>query len=295
MHVLLLLLSCWPAPAQSLRGSILGRVTDPAARPLPGMLVTVTEDETGRVRRVTTTSDGEFMVTLLPAGSYRVEAGGAGYRFSTRTVTLLVNQEAHVELPVLPERSAERVEVAAISEPLKTEPATLSTVIPNREIRNLPLDGRNFYELVLLAAGAVPAAQGSAGSVRGDFTVSINGAREDSNNFLLDGIFNNDPKLNGFAVAPPVDAVREFEVLTNSYDASFGRTAGGQINVILQSGTNRFHGAAYEFLRNAKLDGTNYFALCAEEHPKSVRRLARRSGAEGSRLLLRRLSGPPDS
>ena len=84
-------------------------------------------------------------------------------------------------------------------------------------------------------AGIVPAASGSPGSARGDFIFNVNGAREDSNYFLLDGVFNNDPKLNGFSVAPPVDAVREFEVLTNSYDAAFGRNPGGQINVVLKS------------------------------------------------------------
>src|SRR4029077_1443827 len=125
--------------------------------------------------------------------------------------------------------------------------------------------------LTLLAPGSEPAAQGSAGSARGDFTFNINGAREDANNYLLDGVFNGDPKLNGFAVTPPVDAVREYEVLTNSYDASFGRNVGGQINVVLKSGTNAHHGTAYEFLRNAVLDSTNYFAPSDQSSPKNIR------------------------
>ena len=113
----------------------------------------------------------------------------------------------------------------------------------------MPLDGRNFYELSLLAPGTAPPSQGSAGSVRGDFAINVNGAREDANNFLLDGVYNGDPKLNGIGVTPPVDAIREFEVLTSTYNASFGRNAGGQINVVLQSGSNQFHGTAYEFFR----------------------------------------------
>jgi hypothetical protein len=257
--------------AQSLRGSIGGHVTDAAGRPLSGIALTVTEEHTGRTRNATSSGDGEFLVTLLPAGVYRVKATGSGYRPTSRTITLLVNQEVYVELPLLAATSRESVEVAGVAEVPKSESATLSTVIPNREIRNLPLDGRNFYELVLLVPGAAPAAQGSAGSVRGDLTFNINGAREDANYFLLDGVYNNDPKLNGFSLAPPVDAVREFEVLTNSYDASFGRAAGGQINVILQSGTNQFHGTVYEFLRNSKLDGTNYFAPSGEPSPKNIR------------------------
>ncbi len=123
----------------------------------------------------------------------------------------------------------------------------------------LPLDGRNFYELSLLVPGAVPAAPGSAGSARGDFAFSVNGAREDSNNFLLDGVYNVDPKLNTFGVRPSVDAIREFEMLTSSYDAAFGRNPGAQVNVVLKSGGNDFHGSLFEFHRNGKLDARNLF------------------------------------
>jgi hypothetical protein len=135
----------------------------------------------------------------------------------------------------------------------------------------LPLDGRNFYELTLLLPGVAPPAQGSAGSVRGDFSVHVNGGREDANQFVLDGVFNGDPKLNGIAVTPPVDAVREFEVAASAYDASFGRNAGGQVVVALKSGTNAFHGSAWEFFRNRALDGRNYFAPAAEKSPQDQR------------------------
>jgi len=266
-----LLLSAWPARSQSLRGSIVGRVTDASNKPLANAEVNLVEEETNRGRTAKTGANGEFVVTLLPVGTYRVEASVAGYRKSSRTVVLQVNQEIDIEIPLLPEKSGERVEVTAEVSLLKTESATLSTVIQNREIRNLPLDGRNFYELTLLVPGSAPAAQGSAGSERGDFAFHINGAREDANNYLLDGVFNGDPKLNGFAVTPPVDAVREYEVLTNAYDASFGRNVGGQVNVVLQSGTNKLHGTAYEFLRNSVLDGTNYFALKGEAAAKDIR------------------------
>jgi hypothetical protein len=158
-------------------------------------------------------------------------------------------------------------EVRAAVAPLKTETVSLGTFVEQRAVRQLPLDGRNFYELSLLAPGTAPAAQGSAGSVRGDFAIHVNGAREDSNNFLLDGIYNGDPKLNGAGVTPPVDAIREFEVLTHTYDASFGRNAGGQINVVLNSGTNGLHGTAWEFFRNAALDERNHFAP-REEIPR---------------------------
>jgi hypothetical protein len=157
------------------------------------------------------------------------------------------------------------------AEPLKKEAASLGTVIETRPITNLPLDGRNFYELSLLVPGAVPPAPGSAGSVRGDFSFSVNGAREDANNFLLDGVYNLDPKLNTFGVRPSVDAIREFEMLTSTYDASFGRNPGAQINVVLNSGTNDVHGSLFEFHRNAALDARNFFAPAGEAKPKYIR------------------------
>src|SRR5262249_19946265 len=154
---------------------------------------------------------------------------------------------------------------------LQKDTPSLGTVIENRQITGLPLDGRNFYELALLVPGTSPPAQGSAGSVRGDFAFSVNGAREDSNNFLLDGVYNVDPKLNTFGVRPPVDAIREFENLTSTYDPSFGRSAGAQINVVLKSGSNDFHGSIFEFHRNGALDARNFFAPANEPAPKYVR------------------------
>ena len=266
-----LFVATWTARAQSVRGSIVGRVTDASSQPLANAEVTFVQEETNRERFMRTGADGQFIVTLLPPGGYRIEAELPGYRKSTRTVVLLVNQEVNIDVPLLPERSTEQINVTAEAGLIKTDSAALSTVIQNREIRNLPLDGRNFYELTLLVPGAAPAAQGSAGSDRGDFTFNINGAREDANNYLLDGVYNGDPKLNGFGVAPPVDAVREYEVLTNAYDALFGRNVGGQVNVVLQSGTNALHGTVYEFFRNAVLDGTNYFAPKDEPSPKDIR------------------------
>ncbi|HEX5832449.1 MAG TPA: TonB-dependent receptor, partial [Pyrinomonadaceae bacterium] len=154
---------------------------------------------------------------------------------------------------------------------LKRDTASLGTVVENRQITGLPLDGRNFYELSLLVPGAAPPAPGSAGSVRGDFAFSVNGAREDANNFLLDGVYNIDPKLNTFGVRPSVEAIREFEMLTSTYDASFGRNPGAQINVILNSGSNDFHGSLFEFHRNAALDARNFFAPASEPKPKYIR------------------------
>ena len=259
-----------PSYGQTVRGSILGRVLNASNQPITKAAITVHDQDTNWERRTETAPNGEFFIAQLPPGTYRVEAASTGYIGSARTVVLLVDQDVNIEFQMAAGNRTERVEVTAQVTALQTESAALTTAIVTRSIRILPLDGRNFYEFSLLIPGAVPAAEGSAGSARGDFIFNINGAREDANNFLLDGIYNGDPKLNGFAITPPVDAVREFEVLTNSYDAAFGRNSGGQINVILNSGTNKFHGTAFEFLRNAVLDGTNYFAP-ADASPKNIR------------------------
>ncbi|HXG67343.1 MAG TPA: TonB-dependent receptor plug domain-containing protein, partial [Blastocatellia bacterium] len=176
-----------------------------------------------------------------------------------------------MDIPLEINRGQYVVDVITPQAPIRKDNAALGGVIENREVTGLPLDGRNFLELALLVPGAVPAAQGSASSVRGDFAFSINGAREDSNNFLLDGVYNVDPKLNTFSVKPPVDAVQEFEVLSGAYDAAFGRNGGSQVNVALRSGSNTFHGSAYEFFRNAALDARNYFAPADQGDPKYQR------------------------
>src|SRR5207253_6602252 len=126
------------------------------------------------------------------------------------TVVLELNQEVRVEVPLLQGRSQEQVTVTATPSLARTESAAMGGVIDTRKIQGLPLDGRNFYELSLLLPGVVPPAEGSAGSVRGDFAINVNGAREDANNFPLDGAYNGDPKLNGGALTPPADGISEF-------------------------------------------------------------------------------------
>ncbi len=259
----------WAAPAQSLRGSISGQVADASAKPVPGAQVRLVHEETNKSRTAVTDAQGEFVLSLLPSGSYRLEVERTGYRKHIQKLALEVNQELRVEVPLVSGNITESVVVTATPSLLKTESAAVGTVIENRLIQGLPLDGRNFLELTLLVPGAVPAAQGSAGSVRGDVALSVNGAREDSNQYLLDGVYSGDPKLNTFGVRPPVDAIREFEALTSTYDASFGRYAGGQINVVVKSGGNQLHGTVYEFFRNEKLDARNFFAPQREKNQRN--------------------------
>jgi hypothetical protein len=227
---------------------------------------------TNETRRTRTGADGEFIISQLPPGTYRLEVESNGYGKYTREFELQVNQTQRVEVAL--EVGPLPVEIVNVTDALPSiqkDSAAVGTVIENRQVTGLPLDGRNFYELSLLVPGAVPAAPGSAGSVRGDFAFSVNGAREDSNNFLLDGVYNVDPKLNTFGVRPSVDAIREFEMLTSTYDATFGRNPGAQVNVVLKSGSNQLHGSAFEFFRNGALDARNYFAPSDQPAPQYQR------------------------
>ena len=265
------LLLALTAAAQTHRGSVRGTVYDPKRAAIAGVKVTLTNTENGDTRTTNTDGNGEFAISSLPAGRYEATFEVANFQKFVQTIEVLVNQEQrfNVGLEIV---NVNPFEVNSTYEPyLKKDSPALGTVIENHQITGLPLDGRNFYELSLLVPGAVPPAQGSAGSVRGDFAFSVNGAREDANNFLLDGVYNVDPKLNTFGVRPSVEAIREFEMLTSTYDASFGRNPGAQVNVILNSGSNNFHGSAFEFHRNAALDARNFFAPAAEPKPKYIR------------------------
>jgi hypothetical protein len=267
--VLLLALASTVA-AQTYRGTIRGTVTDPNLAVVPGATIKLINRETGEERNTTSGNSGAYAFSSIPAGPYRLEIEASGFPRYKQELQLKVNQDlllnAAMPLPAV----ATEIDIPEPADLLK-ESSSISTTIDNRQVVGLPLDGRNFYELALLVPGAAPAAPGSAGSVRGDFAFSVNGAREDANNFLLDGTYNVDPKLNTFGVRPSIDAIREFEMLTSSYDAAFGRAPGAQVNVVLKSGGNNLHGSLFEFYRNGALDARNFFAPSGEAKPKYLR------------------------
>jgi hypothetical protein len=270
--LLLLFSSSTSTTAQTHRATIRGHVSNIAGNDIAGAQVRLVHVATNETRSISAGSQGEFIIAQLPPGTYRLEIESSGYGKYAREFELQVNQiqriDVRLEVGPLP------VEVVNITDslpPLQKDSAATGTVIENRQVVGLPLDGRNFYELSLLVPGAVTAAPGSAGSVRGDFAFSVNGAREDGNNFLLDGVYNVDPKLNTFGVRPSVDAIREFEMLTSTYDASFGRNAGAQVNVVLKSGSNEVHGSAFEFFRNGAFDARNFFAPTDQPAPQYQR------------------------
>ena len=264
--VLLLLAAAGPVVAQQHRASLRGRVTDASGAPLAGAEVKATRPGTNEIRLTRTDAQGYFALAELAVGAYRLAISLSGYRNLEQTAELSVGQSLWLDAP-LQVSATQAVEVVAPFVPIDRDSPAMSTLIDQRQITGLPLDGRNFLEFALLAPGTVPAPQGSAASVRGDFAFSVNGGREDANAYLLDGVYNMDPKLGTSGVRPAVDAIGEFEVLTSTYDSSFGRNSAGQVNVITRSGTNGFDGTAYEFLRTDALGARNFFAPADQPNP----------------------------
>jgi hypothetical protein len=256
--------------AQTYRGLLRGRIVDSAGQPVAGAQVSATSAATNEQRRGTSDADGVFALPELPPGDYRLIIEAGGHKMHVEELTLGVNQERRADVRLQLGALTERVEVVAPRADVRRDTA-MGTVVDNTRIVGLPLDGRNVLELTLLAPGAAPSPQGSASSVRGDFAFSVNGAREDFNGFLLDGVDNVDPKLNTVSVRPPVDAIQEFEVLTSTPDASFGRQGGAHVNVITRSGSNDVRGTGWGFFRNDVLNARNYFAPEDEDAPEYQR------------------------
>jgi outer membrane receptor protein involved in Fe transport len=268
--IVVLVLLAGPVHAQTHRGLIRGRVIDSSGQAVEGAQVSATNRATNEQRRGTSDGDGVFALAELPPGDYQLLVEAGGHKMHVEELTLEVNQERRADVRLQLGALTERVEVVAPRANARRDTA-LGTVIDTARIVALPLDGRNVLELTLLAPGAAPSPQGSASSVRGDFAFTVNGAREDFNGFLLDGVDNIDPKLNTVSVRPPVDAIQEFEVLTSTADASFGRQGGAHVNVITRSGGNELRGTGWGFFRNNALDARNYFAPADEESPEYER------------------------
>jgi len=240
-------------------GTITGTVTDPSGAVVRNARITVINEATNTVRDVETNGDGDFTVALLPPGRYRVTAEVAGFRKSVFSDVIVdVDQTVRVDFALLVGTPTEEVKVKDTPPAIQTDTSTLGQVVNNRLVQELPLNERNFLNFALLVPGSQLPAEGSQNSTQGG-ALSVNGAREQSNNFLLDGVDNNDPYINQYVALPSVDAIQEFKVQSSDYSAEYGRTGGAQINVVLKSGTNAFHGTLFEYFRNRNLDAKNYF------------------------------------
>jgi len=240
-------------------GTITGTVTDPSGAVVRKARITVVNEATNAARDAETNDDGDFTVALLPAGRYRVTAEIAGFRRSIFSdVTVDVDQTARVDFSLQVGAATEEVHVKDTPPAIQTDTSTLGQVVNNRLVQELPLNERNFLDFALLVPGSELPAEGSQNSTQGG-ALSVDGAREQSNNFLLDGVDNNDPYINQYVALPSIDAIQEFKVQSSAYSAEYGRTGGAQINVVLKSGTNQFHGSLFEYFRNRTMDAKNYF------------------------------------
>jgi hypothetical protein len=262
--LVVLLCSAAPIRAQVDAGSISGTVTDASGGTIDGVSVTLTNQGTNASLTTTTSSDGSYKFSPVRIGSYRLKASLQGFQaVEKRDVTVNVEQNVVVDFSLKPGSVTETVEVASSLPILETQDASVGQVIDSRNVDNLPLNGRNFTFLAQLAAGVnTPQADTRGNAASGAF--SANGLRPAQNNYLLDGIDNNSDTvdfLNGtnFVVLPPVDAVQEFKVQTSDFSAEFGRSGAAVLNATIKSGTNEFHGAAWEFFRNDKLDAADFF------------------------------------
>ena len=247
------------------RGAIVGTVTDQGGARIAAAEVTVTNVETNQSTRVTTNEEGAFAANLLRIGTYSVSAEKKGFQKTVQqNVEVGVNQSVKADLALKIGSATETVQVSAAPALLQTEQSSLGTIETERRISELPLNGRNFIQLAYLGPGANSGQTGTnvSGGVfeneRANEAISVNGLRVSNNNFLLNGVDNNEFGLGGVVVLPPPDAIQEFKTEENSMSAEFGR-GGAAVNVVLKSGTNQIHGGAYEFIRNDKLDAVNYF------------------------------------
>jgi hypothetical protein len=265
-----LLLITKPAWAQSFRGSIRGTVTDPSGSVIAGAKVSAKSIGTGLQREATTGTEGGYVLAELPAGEYTVTVESAGLSPSAQNVQVNVGLDttANFDLTKVQQRQ-EQLLVTAEAPVIETTRDVLGEVVERRLVNELPLNGRDFGKLVALTPGTTVDPSGVAGTQGGFGQFNINGNRDRSNNYTLDGTDNNDPFFNNSALnqtgiggAPgsllPVDAIQEFN-LQSQFAAEYGRNSGSVVNIITRSGTNQLHGSAFEFLRNSALDARNFF------------------------------------
>src|SRR5258706_7583994 len=251
--------------AQTVGGSLQGFVTDPTGAALPRAQVLVLNVGTGATRELTTDEGGRYRVPILPPGTYEVHVTATGFRTSVRRgIQLDIGQTLVVDLALEVGGVEAEVSVTAEAPRINLANGSVSGLIDDKQIRDLPLNGRSFQQLALLQPGVTSALAAGNDVVGGRAPkITINGARPEQNSFLLDGsdinnVYNKTPgSVAGVLLG--VETVQEFQVLTNSYSAEFGRSSGGIINAITRSGTNKLHGNLFEYLRNSALDAKNYF------------------------------------
>ncbi|MDX1982356.1 MAG: TonB-dependent receptor [Bryobacteraceae bacterium] len=249
----LMLLGCASAPAQSLFGTILGTVTDTSQAVIPGAQVRIRNTATNALRIVATDAAGDFQAPTLPVGVYEVSVEARGFKRAViSALSLAVDQRARVDMQLEVGAVEQVVEVASAAPLIETDSASQGTVVDNRRIVQLPLNGRNFQQLAVLAPGVTAPVAGSGERF------AVAGTRGLSNSFMMDGASNTNSNANTTFINPSVDLIQEFKIQRNTFNAEYGRGA-AQINVVTKSGTNSLHFTLFEFLRNDRIQARNFF------------------------------------
>jgi len=266
LRLFVFLFFCGLSVRADVTGSILGSVKDSSGAVVAGAQVTAVNMNTNYHQSVRTDAGGDFRILALPVGRYQLEASMQGFQtFVATGIDLDVNQQRRVDLTLSVGAIEQKVQVDAAAIAVETTATQLGDVIETKKIVNLPLNGRSYIDLLGLQAGVAPITSGSIQQdrpVSGGLSagnVSVNGQRETANAFLVNGGDVSEGRNLGAAVIPNLDSIAEFRLITNSFDAEYGKFSGAVMNAITKSGTNGFHGAAFEFLRNNALDARNFF------------------------------------
>src|SRR6266851_173964 len=252
--------------AQAVSGTILGAVRDATGAAVVKVPVTINSVDTGLTRTVYTDQAGEYTAPSLPPGAYMVSVEMPGFKkTSIGALQLGVDQKQRVDITLEIGAVAETVQVEGQSPVVKSDSSELGETVTEQQIKDLPLNGRDFVQLTRVIPGVLRGIPGAnidgAGSLawRASASFSANGQRPRDNNFLLDGVDNNETWLQTVVLFPSVEALDEFKLQTSTYSAEFGHSLGGVVNIQIKSGANQFHGNVFEFLRNDALDANDFF------------------------------------
>jgi len=249
-----------PLAAQVTTGYISGYLLDPSGKPIAHATVTAADALHSVTRETTTDSEGFYRFPELAPASYVINAAAPGFeKVAITDVTVSVNARLRLDLHLPIAAVNQAVVVTASVLQIRMWSSDLGASLDQEQIKSLPLNRRDFLQLSLLSPGVFPPVEDSELSQRNSFAMHANGGRETNNNYLLDGMDNNDPYVGRYVLQPPVDAIQEFKIATNSYSADYGRSSAGQVNVVTRRGTNELHGFLYEYFRNRSLDARNFF------------------------------------
>jgi hypothetical protein len=250
---------------QQVGAKLFGTVSDPAGAVVPDARVTALNPANGRTTTATTQSDGSYVFPYLEPADYTITVEKTGFdKYEQARVTLVVNQNSRLDIQLRVGTITTTVETNATAPIVETGTASIGMAVDTRQVTEMPLNTRRFGSLPLLMAGTVPDRGGFSNNIFGspfsEVTYASNGLRGSGNNVLIDGVDSKNMFTGGFSIQPSPDAVQEFKVQTQSFSAVFGKNGGSTINLTTRSGTNSFHGSAFEFLRNNNLDARNFFS-----------------------------------